>query len=244
MNFATLKGLTIPEGVVTQIADESGRVLWSAVKSFADSTWEEIIAACQSRTVPDNWAVGDQKTLTANGKDYLINIIGKNHDNYADGTGKAPLTFQFDHRFDGKYGMTAAETDYSGWKNSQMRITHLPSILTLFPDNVQSAIKNVNKLTSAGNRSTEIETTSDSLFLLSEIEVFGAAKFSVDGEGVQYEYYSMGGSKIKSDSGAFSSWWFRSPMKNRSDSFCCCSNDFENGYGGTVKMGVVPAFCF
>ena len=28
INFATLKGLTIPEGVVTQIADASGRVLW------------------------------------------------------------------------------------------------------------------------------------------------------------------------------------------------------------------------
>ena len=30
MNFATLKGLTIPEGVVTQIADASGRVIWEA----------------------------------------------------------------------------------------------------------------------------------------------------------------------------------------------------------------------
>lgn len=29
MNFATLQGLTIPEGVVTQIADASGRVLWA-----------------------------------------------------------------------------------------------------------------------------------------------------------------------------------------------------------------------
>ena len=28
MNFATLQGLTIPEGVVTQITDASGRVLW------------------------------------------------------------------------------------------------------------------------------------------------------------------------------------------------------------------------
>lgn len=28
MNFATLKGLTIPEGVVTQVSDASGRVLW------------------------------------------------------------------------------------------------------------------------------------------------------------------------------------------------------------------------
>lgn len=32
MNFATLKGLTIPEGVVTQITDASGSVIW-AVKS-------------------------------------------------------------------------------------------------------------------------------------------------------------------------------------------------------------------
>lgn len=30
MNFATLQGLTIPEGVVTQITDASGRVIWSA----------------------------------------------------------------------------------------------------------------------------------------------------------------------------------------------------------------------
>ena len=32
INFSTLQGLTIPEGVVTQIADASGRVLWSAVE--------------------------------------------------------------------------------------------------------------------------------------------------------------------------------------------------------------------
>lgn len=36
MNFATLQGLTIPEGVVTQIADASCRVLWSAVKMIED----------------------------------------------------------------------------------------------------------------------------------------------------------------------------------------------------------------
>lgn len=33
MNFATLKGLTIPEGVVTQITDSDGTVLWSAKRS-------------------------------------------------------------------------------------------------------------------------------------------------------------------------------------------------------------------
>ena len=33
MNFANLKGLTIPEGNVTQITDASGRVIWSANKT-------------------------------------------------------------------------------------------------------------------------------------------------------------------------------------------------------------------
>lgn len=35
MNFATLKGLTIPEGNVTQITDASGRVLWKQAPSGA-----------------------------------------------------------------------------------------------------------------------------------------------------------------------------------------------------------------
>jgi hypothetical protein len=33
INFSTLKGLTIPEGVVTQITDASGSVLWSAKRN-------------------------------------------------------------------------------------------------------------------------------------------------------------------------------------------------------------------
>lgn len=36
MNFATLKGLTIPEGNVTQITDASGNVLWKKAPSTAN----------------------------------------------------------------------------------------------------------------------------------------------------------------------------------------------------------------
>lgn len=38
MNFATLQGLTIPEGNVTQITDANGRVIWSAVKEVGALT--------------------------------------------------------------------------------------------------------------------------------------------------------------------------------------------------------------
>ena len=38
IDFSTLQGLTIPEGVVTQIADASGRVLWKQAPSEATVT--------------------------------------------------------------------------------------------------------------------------------------------------------------------------------------------------------------
>lgn len=45
MNFSTLKGLTIPEGNVKQIADASGRVLWSAVKPIITfNVWVDYIS--------------------------------------------------------------------------------------------------------------------------------------------------------------------------------------------------------
>lgn len=60
---------------------------------FANNTWEQIIAACHNNEVPETWKVADQKTMAIGGVDYLIDIIGKNHDDYSDGSGKAPLTF-------------------------------------------------------------------------------------------------------------------------------------------------------
>lgn len=62
--------------------------------NFADNTWAQIIDACHKNQVPETWVVGNQKAMTINGADYVIDIIGKGHDDYADGSGKAPLTFQ------------------------------------------------------------------------------------------------------------------------------------------------------
>lgn len=52
---------------------------------FANNDWATIIAACQRKQVPETWAVGDQKEMTI-GQSYMIDIIGKDHDTYADGS--------------------------------------------------------------------------------------------------------------------------------------------------------------
>lgn len=212
---------------------------------FANNTWEQIIEACHNNAVPDTWKVADQKPMTINGVDYLIDIIGKNHDDYSDGSGKASLTFQLHDCYRTTYNMNSSNTNVGGWGNSDMRITHLPAILDLMPAAVQSGIREVNKLTSAGNRTSNIVTKQDKLFLLSEIEIFNRIYNSKSGEGAQYDYYKAGNSQVKNYHGSANTWWERSPRGNNSRSFCNVDlngNAYDNEAGNV--RGVSFAFCF
>ena len=179
------------------------------------------------------------------GKNYRIDIIGRKHDDYADGSGKAPLTFQMHDCYDDTKQMNSSNTNRGGWTNCAMRSTHLPAILALMPAEVKAAIKEVQKKTSAGNRSSSIQTTNDKLFLLSEIEIFGSTTYSFAGEGKQYDYYKAGNSKVKNLSGSAYGWWERSPRSSTSTYFCrvdSTSNAFANNASGSY--GVAFGFCF
>lgn len=81
---------------------------------FANNTWEQIIEACHNNEVPDTWKVADQKPMTINGVDYQIDIIGKNHDDYSDGSGKAPLTFQLHDCYGEIKNMNSSNTNSGG----------------------------------------------------------------------------------------------------------------------------------
>lgn len=212
---------------------------------FANNTWEQIIEACHNNAVPDTWKVADQKPMTINGVDYQIDIIGKNHDDYSDGSGKAPLTFQLHDCYGETKNMNSSNTNSGGWTSCAMRSTHLPAILALMPTEAQDGIREVNKLTSAGSRSATINTTADKLFLLSEIEIFGSAIYSKSGEGTQYDYYKAGNSKVKDVNGPAYNWWERSPFENTYDSFCYVSRRDRSDFGGaTASFGVAFCFCF
>lgn len=211
---------------------------------FANNTWEQIIAACHNNEVPDTWKVADHKPMTINGVDYQIDIIGKNHDDYSDGSGKAPLTFQLHDCYGEIKNMNRSNTNSGGWTSCAMRSTHLPAILALMPTEVQSGIREVNKLTSAGNQSATINTTADKLFLLSEVEIFGRSTYSKSGEGAQYDYYKAGNSHVKSYNGNAYIWWERSPYGSNSTNFC-----IVNSYGASYNIahsarGVAFGFCF
>lgn len=213
--------------------------------NFADNTWAQIIDACHKNQVPDTWVVGNSKTMLINGTEYQIDIIGKSHDDYADGSGKAPLTFQMHDCYAAVNRMNSSNTNSGGWTSCAMRSTHLPAILALMPTEVQNGIREVNKLTSAGSQSSTINTTADKLFLLSEIEIFGSVSYSKSGEGTQYDYYKAGNSKVKNRNGGAAYWNERSPLKDGSTQFCVVSNTGTADYGGASSAaGVAFGFCF
>lgn len=213
---------------------------------FANNDWATIVRLCQENKVPDTWNVGDSCNMTINNKTYAIDIIGKNHDDYADGSGKAPLTFQL-HACYSKAKMLSSNVTYT-WQKSTMRTSTLPAILKRMPAEVQAAIREVTKLTGANAYLSELDSTADKLFILSDDEL-GIGYNSVAGEGTMYEYYTGASSRrIKQYNNTNSYWWLRSICtdNNHKGSVKCIdtSGSLYQFSGSDTDYGVTFGFCF
>lgn len=225
---------------------------------FGNNDWSTIIAACQSGSVPDAWAVGDSKEMTISNKAYQIDIIGKNHDDYADGSGKAPLTFMLHTSYATLAYMNSSQT-VNRWVDSWMRKSNLPNILKRMPAEVQAGVREVTKITGAGTGSANTVTSSEKLFLLSGQEVVGSVSGNqTGGEGTRYEYFKSSTDdrcNARVPSATSNSWWLRSPARNTGGSsdnfaFLCMYKDINTSKAditfsaGTTKNGVSFGFCF
>lgn len=219
---------------------------------FCDTEWADIILACQNRDFPANWQVGDTKTMVIDGVEYNIMIIGKYHDSYADGSGKAPLTFQLVECYQTLAQMDPNMSTGACWQECAMRTTTLPQILELMP--VKDAIKEVNKVTRKKDNSG-VEIVVDKLFLLSQYEVYGNS-VACEEEGKQYEYYAEGGKRVKEYNGPDDCWWYdyenvgpcwwlRSHSADYGNGFATVYGDGQR-YGDYSDWydGVAFAFCF
>ena len=211
------------------------------------TSWDNIAAVSKFGQAPNYWKVGDKKNITVNGVTYAAQIIGFDHDTLttADGSRtKAGITFQLVDCLKTTYSMNGSNTNVNGWRGSTMRTSTMATLLNQLSSDLKSVLKFVNKVTSVGNNSSGLETTSDKLFLLSEIEVFGATQYSYAGEGKQYEYYTAGNSTIKKVNGSANYWWERSPRSGGTASFCYVSStggaDYNNA---SYSYGVSFGFC-
>ena len=246
------------------VAEKNGDVFVvskiALAENFADNSWDKIILACQNNIVPESWNVGDTKAMTIGKYTYDIAIIGKNHDVYSDGSGKAPLTLQLFQLYGTDAQMNETQDNTTGWSGSKMRNTTMEEIRSVMPDEVKNAIKAVDKVSLNGSKNA-LETTSDKLFLLSEKEVNGSEYYSGGYvEGARYAYYAdqkwdsngnlssqiMKPSPNKDNKWTVS-WYLRTPKNDKVDNTRFIA---INGSGlmthitAEIKSGLVFGFCF
>jgi hypothetical protein len=240
-------------------------------KTFEESSWSEIVSVCE-QDIPTNWNIGDTKSLTIDGVDYPIVIIGSYYDTYpytTDGEIKyAPYTFQFldCYNVSTKNSYSPGSNSTPVWPNSKAEQV-LDQLLNKMPSEVQNGIKYIHKKTAVAQynsnttntKYTRYYTTSVKLFSLS-IGELGESFTSEDSgndsitikDGDIYPYYAAGNTKIKKAGNTDTTWWLRSSGYNTSNTYrsfyvtakgAITTDTTTSSTSGTARY-LSPAFCF
>ena len=215
-------------------------------ESFAKDTWEMIKKCSESGMAEQFYAVGDEKTVSIDGTDYIVTIMDFNHDDLADGSGKAGITIGLKNLLTTKHVMNSSGSNSGGWESCEMRSWLQSDVLGWLPADLQAAIKKVSKKATAGSKSTTIKTSEDNLFLLAEVEIFGSKTYGSLDEGTQYSYFTTTSRRVKTlgDSGSATYWWERSPNVSYSNAFCGVYSDGgASGNYASNTYGVSFGFC-
>lgn len=185
-------------------------VVTRAYPAFYAASWAEINVIAQSGKASQAWDVGDAKEVTlTTGEAILIRIEDFDHDDLTTG-GKAPLTLGMSKCLNTGRQMNGSATSSGGWGQSAMR-TWIATLLGQLPSDLRAVVKQVQKKTYDGYGSSYIESTTDKLWLFSEVEVLGEALASADGEGTIYPLFRSDVSRVKTVKDSASAWWLRSP---------------------------------
>ena len=229
------------------------------IVTFSDGTDEEILAMVQAHyddkiKLSDYWAIGDTRTVTLSAmsatyvgeshssQDVQLTIIDFDHDDLVtpiNGKTKAAISVQLKNCLNTKGYMNSSNTNSGGWEESARRKWCNDIFYNAIPSILRNGIKQVIKKNYKVYNSNNITTTSDYCFLLSETEIFGEKKYSIDStEGTQYEYYKTSSNRIKQVT-----WWERSPSSDGTH-FCNIYTDGSADSSIAVSTyGVAPCLC-
>ena len=265
---------------VTLVSKTLSSNSWAVIKAVSDAGqganyWS--VGATKSVTI--NGKVG-ATTISSLKVDAFI--IGFNHNSGKEGSNRihfllGKISGKFVGLVDSSYGsttptsgaftMNTSNTNSGGWGSSQMRSKVLGSassptsptantLLAALPSDLRAVMKSCTKYTDnkgGGNAASNVSSTTDYLFLLSEYEVFATHQYCNDAEPnyqAQYDYFKAGNSKVANKHSATETaavWWLRSPYCyyiNSSYYFCAVSSSGSLDYNNANNAyGVVPGFC-
>ena len=252
---------------VVKIGD--GKTAWSSLPSFRkkkydlDSmSWSEISQIARAGRAPMLFNIGDEKTITlSTGEKITLVILDFWHDYYYDADNDedipAGITFGMKNCLSTRYQMNASNTNVGGWSGSAMHNV-MQTLYSQLPADLRSVIIPVKKKTSAGNKSTTINTTTETIWLLSRVEVDGTDAATYKDEGVQYPYFKRNNVAVVSGyygnpnyvkglsdgEGSAYNWWLRSPYVTYASYFWCVDGDgFVTNHAASDSIGVSFGFC-
>ena len=248
---------------------------------FDNNSWNAIKKAVNSGTASSLWKVGDRKAVTLNGtvgnKSFsntttYCYILGFDHNASIESNGAHALHIGFgasalsggayiaycDNQYSsgvsntGYFSMNSSMTNNGGWNSCQMKSTICPAFKNALPAELKNNIRAVTKWQNNGN-STSGQSSSNEIWLLSEMEIFGSATQSnYTANQLQYDFYKgvtgwSAAPKIKYKDTSTSevvSWWERSARSSNSSVFCIV-NQSGGAVGGSAafSLGFAPCLC-
>ena len=257
------------------------------IVTWADGTDKQIAAMLEAHyagdiNIADYWSTGQTRTVkiasfstgsaTHVEQNIQMQIIDFEHDDLADGSGKAAVTVDMRQMF-GNLGNAENEyywgsshypvADTENYSTSPMRTKLNQDFVAALPETFSALIKTVAKknFKTHTNSSMETVTTEDKVFLLSYPEVFGTTTYSNykdgnalgDYEGTQYAHYATESNRKKyiNNNGADGDakyYWLRSPSSGyySTNGYSWClvysSGSASNNNGGSTS-GVAAALC-
>ena len=249
---------------------------------FDNNSWNVIKKAVNSGTASSFWKVGDRKKVILNGSvgkgktfsntiTYCY-ILGFDHNKSVESGGAHALHIGFGASAlsggayiaycDSSYGsyvstscfnMNTSITNSGGWNSCQMKSTICPAFKNALPAELKNNIRAVTKWQNDGN-STEGQSSSNEIWLLSEMEIFGSATMSkYAANQLQYDFYKgvtdwSAAPTIKykdTSTSEAANWWERSAVSINSTYFCCVGGNGKTGYNtrSDVNSGFAPCLC-
>lgn len=233
---------------------------WSAINSY----WTQIdsdVDAFENNSITEDefkkkYPIGGRMLIPVivDGVEYNadVEIIEYNHDNLADGSGKATLTFMCKNLPGFRKPMYGSSVDNAGWEHSTMREFCNGELFNAFPAELQAIIEPVLKISDGGEVNRALVTTTDKCWLASYPEVgFASISEVLPGQGEVYAstYSTNKNSRVKYLPDGYTpyGWWLRSSSYSlTSDSALFCrvqASGILYGDIETNKYAVVFGFC-
>ena len=225
--------------------------------TFGENTPEQISAVSEQISANNmtsaeveatyGWKLGDTISYTlSTGENVEMRIIGFNHDDKSDGSGKAGITLEMTNCLATKYKMNSSRTS-GGFPVFTLNTETFPTIKSQMPTEWQNAIKMVDKKSGNGGGLyySGIVTSSEDLFVLSYIELMGSGTSIQEGSGYEYWVGKVATDRKKTANGTATGWWLRTCGNTTKVMFSVQSNSgaINEAHETTELLGVSYAFC-